>query len=320
MNTPRAALPKTDCNDQPLLFQALGVRQVVADFSGGYLSSDGGALLLRQLDRGLGLTRTLAQAFTDRRDPRYCDHPLAALLAQRLHGLALGDEDLNDHDTLRHDPLLAAACDKADPLGRDRWHAADGGVALAGSATLNRLEPGNQRQDRTHKITHDPARVEATLLTLGVRCLDQHARELILDLDAMGHLVHGWQEGRHFSACYDGYCYLPLYAFVGAVPLWAQLRPGESDGAEGVVPALKKITAALRRRCKKARIILRGDSAFAREEIMAWCERQPRLVYYGLGLAGKARLLEMIPATLAAARARRCLTGAPSARAFADLE
>jgi hypothetical protein len=318
MNTSRAAIPKTDCNDQALLFEGLGVRQVVADFSGGYLSSDGGALLLRQLDRGLGLTRTLAQAFTDRRDPRYCDHALEALLAQRLHGLALGYEDLNDHDTLRHDPLLAAACDKADPLGRDRLHAADVGVALAGSATLSRLELGNHRHDRTHKITHDPARVEATLLELGVRCLDKHARELIVDLDAMGHLIHGRQEGRHFSAYYDGYCYLPLYAFVGDVPLWAQLRPGESDAAAGVVPALEKIVAAIRRRCKKARIIVRGDSAFAREEIMAWCERHG--VYYCLGLAGNTRLLEMIPATLAAARARRCLTGAPSARAYADFE
>ena len=320
MKTPSTAASPTDCNHQPLLFPDLGPRQVVADFSGGYLSSDGGALLLRQMDRGLGLTRKLAQAFTDRRDPHYCDHTLEQLLAQRLHGLALGYEDLNDHDTLRHDPLLAAACDKADPLGRDRLHAADVGVALAGSATLNRLELGNHRLDRTHKITHDPARVEATLLTLGVRCLDKHARELIVDLDTMGHLVHGQQEGRHFNAYYDGYCYLPLYAFVGDVPLWAQLRPGTSDAAADVVPALEKIIAAIRRRCKQARIIVRGDSAFAREEIMAWCETQPRVVYYCLGLAGNARLREMIPATLAAARARRCLTGAPSARAFTDLE
>lgn len=320
MKTRSTALPPTDCNQQPLLFQDLGTRAVAADFSGGYLSSDGGALLLRQIDRGLGLTRTLARAFTDRRDPRYCDHTLEQLLAQRLHGLALGYEDLNDHDTLRRDPLLAVACDKADPLGRDRLHAHDHGTALAGSATLNRLELGNHRHDRTHKITHDPAQVEAALLELGVRCLDRHARELIVDLDAMGHLVHGLQEGRHFSAYYDGYCYLPLYACAGDVPLWAQLRPGASDAAEGVVSALAKIIPALRRRCKKARIIVRGDSAFAREEIMAWCERQPQAVYYCLGLAGNARLLEMIPATLAAARARRCLTGAPSARAFADLE
>ncbi len=267
------------------------------------------------MDRGLGLTRTLAEAFTDRRDPRYCDHRLTELLAQRLCALALGYEDGNDHDKLRHDPLLAVACGKADPLGRDRLHPVAAGVALAGSATLNRLELGNHRHDRTHKITHDPARIEATLLTMGVRCLDQHARELIGDLDTMGHLVHGQQEGRHFSACYDGDCYLPLYAFVGDVPLWAQLRPGASDAAAGVVPALEKIIAAIRRRCKQARILVRGDSAFAREEIMAWCERQPRVVYYCLGLAGHARLLEMIPATLAAARARRCLTGGPPAPA-----
>ena len=320
MKTPLTAASATDCNDQPLLFQDLGARQVVADFSGGTLSTDGGALLLRQVDQRLGLSRALAECFDDQRDLRFVDHQLAELLAQRVVAQALGYEDLNDHHQVRRDPLLAVACDKRDPLGQDRCFADNRGVALAAPATLNRLELSNTKRTRCHKLPHDPQKLEACLLTLGVRCLPKHAREIVVDLDAMGHLLHGTQEGRHFSAYYDGYCYLPLYAFVGDVPLWAQLRPGDSDAAAGVVPALEKIMAALRRRCKKARIIVRGDSAFAREEIMAWCERQPRVVYYCLGLAGNARLREMIPATLAAARARRCLTGAPSARAFADLE
>ena len=319
-NDPTAATSTTDCSDQPLLFQELGLRQVVADFSGGYLSSDAGALLLRQLDHGLGLTRTLASAFTDRRDPRYCDHTLAELLTQRLYGMALGYDDLNDHDTLRRDPLLAAACNKPDPLGGDRLHAHDRGVALAGSSTLNRLELGNQKVTRRHKISHDPVRVEACLLTMGVRCLDKHAREIVIDLDTMGHLVHGSQEGRHFSAYYDGYCYQPLYAFVGNVPLWAQLRPGDADAACGVVAALETMVAAIRQRCRKARIIVRGDSAFARQEIMAWCEQQNPGVYYCLGLGPNSRLSGMIGEALAAARARRCLTGALSAREFRDLE
>ena len=136
MKTPRTARPKTDCNHQPLLFQALGARQVVADFSGGYLSSDGGALLLRQIDRGLGLTRTLAQAFTDRRDPRYCDHTMPQLLTQRVHGLALGYEDLNDHDELRRDPLVAAAVGMPDPEGRTRKRARDRGCATSSAPTL----------------------------------------------------------------------------------------------------------------------------------------------------------------------------------------
>jgi hypothetical protein len=303
-----------------LLFQELGRRQVVADFSGGYLSSDGGALLLRQLDQGLGLTRTLAGAFTDQRDARYCDHTLPELLAQRLHAMALGYDDLNDHNLLRHDPLLAVAVNKPAPLGEDRLHAHPPGVALAGASTLNRLELGHQPTDRYHKIHYDPQAIQATLLTLGVRCLPKHAKELVIDLDAMGHLVHGLQEGRHFSAYYDGYCLLPLYAFVGDVPLWAALRPGDADAAEGVVAALEPIVRAIRKRCRRARIIVRADSGFAREEILAWCERQTPEVYYCFGLARNARLEAMIPEALAAARARRCLTGAASAREFKELE
>lgn len=309
----------TVCPDLPLLFENLGCRQVVVDFSGGTLSTDGGALLLRAVDRGLGLTAQLAQAFTDRRDARYCDHSLHHLLSQRLYGNALGYDDLNDHDTLRHDPLLAVACDKLDPLGHDRLHAHDHGVALAGSATLNRLELGHQPTDRYHKIQYDPKAVEATLLELGVRCLDQHAAELVIDLDGMGHRVHGLQEGRHFNPYYDGYCLLPLYAFVGSVPLWAALRPGDADaGFDGVLDALAAMVAAIQKRCKRARIIVRGDSAFSREATMAWCETHA--VHYCFGLAPNARLRVEVEAALADARARRCLTGAPSARAFADFE
>jgi len=319
MPTHAAAHPPTDCSRQPMLFPDLGPRQVVADFSGGYLSSDGGVLLLRQLDQGVGLTAALAGAFTDRRDPRYCDHTLSQLLAQRLYGLALGYEDLNDHDLLRCDPLLAVAVDKREPLGEDRLHAHPPGVALAGSATLNRLELGNQKHDRFHKIQYEPERIEDCLLRMGVRCLPKHAQEIVVDLDAMGHLVHGLQEGRHFSAYYDGYCYLPLYAFVGGVPLWAHLRPGDVDPLAGVVGALEKIVRAIGKRCKQARILVRGDSAFAREELMAWCEAHRPVVYYCFGLGRNSRLEAMIPDALATARARRCLTGAASAREFKDL-
>ena len=311
---------RTDCKDQPMLFQELGRRQVVADFSGGYLSNDGGVLLLRQLDHGLGLTSRLAQAFVDRRDARYCDHTLEELLGQRLYGLALGYEDLNDHEALRRDPLLAVAVDKWDPLGQSRLHAHPPGVALAGAATLNRLELGNQKQDRAHKIQYVPEEVEECLLVMGVRSLFKHAKEIVIDLDAMGHLVHGLQEGRHFSAYYDGYCYLPLYGFVGSVPLWAGLRPGDVDALEGAVVALEKMVRAIRQRCKRARIIVRGDSAFGREELMAWCEAQQPVVYYCVGLGPNSRLVEMVGEALMAARARWCLTGVASAREFRDWE
>ena len=153
----------------------------------------------------------------------------------------MGSEDLNDHDTLRHDPLLAVAVNKREPLGEDRRHAHPPGVALAGSATLNRLELGNQKQDRTHKIQYEPGKIEDCLLVMGVRSLPKHARELVIDLDGMGHLVHGMQEGRHFNAYYDGSCSLPLYSFVGSVPLFARLPPGEVDAAEGVVDVVAKL-------------------------------------------------------------------------------
>jgi hypothetical protein len=320
MNTPLTASSPTDCNDQPLLFQALSARQVVADFSGGTLSTDGGALLLRQADHRLGLSRALAECFDDQRDPRFVDHQLPELLGQRIKGLALGYEDVNDHDTVRHDPLLAVACDKRDPLGQDRCFADHRGVALAAPATLNRLELSNNKRTRCHKLPHDPRKIEACLLKLGTRCLPKHAREIVVDLDAMGHLLHGTQEGRHFNAYYGDYCYLPLYAFVGDMPLWAQLRTSDADAASGVVPALGKIIAAIRKRCKRARIILRADSGFCREEIMAWCEGQPRVVYYCLGLAKNSVLIEKLAPALAAARARRCLSGAPSARTFTEFD
>lgn len=289
----------------------------MVDFSGGTLSSDGGVLFLRQTDQQLGLSRKLSDCFTDQRKQDFVEHALRELLAQRLYGEALGYEDINDHQELRRDPLLAVACGKKDPLGGDRiFHP---GPALAAPSTLNRLELSNNRKSRCHKLPHDPKKIEALLLQMGARCLPKHALEIVVDLDAMGHLLHGNQEGKHFSAYYDGYCYLPLYAFVGNIPLWAQLRTGERDAADEVVPALEKIVAAIGKRCRHARIIIRGDSGFCREEIMAWCESQEQ-VYYCLGLAKNDVLLRNTAQALVDARARRCLTGAISARAFTEFE
>ncbi len=287
------------------------------DFTGGTLSTDGGVLLLRQLDAGLGLTRELASCFQDWRDHRFVDHSIEQLLRQRLYGLALGYEDLNDHEQLRRDPLLAAACEKTDPLGADRFRPADRGAALAGAATLNRLELSNNKSTRCHKLPHDPPRIETCLLEMGVRCLPKHAAELVIDLDAMGHVLHGEQEGRHFSGYYDAYCYLPLYAFVGNIPLWAQLRTSDRDGADGVVPALRKMIAAIRRRCRRARIIVRGDSGFCREEILALCEDLDE-VYYVIGLPKNPVLVERLEPFLRTARALRERDQAPSTRVFTE--
>jgi hypothetical protein len=300
-----------------LLFQDLGSRKVAADFAGGTLSSDGGVLLLRQVDAGLGLTASLAQCFRDGRQAVYVDHTVQQLLAQRIYGLALGYEDLNDHEWLRLDPLLATACEKRDPTGQDRFNPAHRGVALAGASTLNRLELSNKKQTRAHKLAHDPGQIQACLLQMGVRCLPKHATEIVLDLDAMGHRLHGRQEGRHYRAHYDEYCYLPLYVFVGDHPLWAQLRTSDKDGADGVVAALAQIVPAIQKRCRRARIIVRGDSGFCREEIMAWCESQAE-VYYCLGFAKNSALVDCLGPALAAARVRWCLCGGNPVREFAE--
>ena len=314
-----AAPISTGCQSEAFLFSDLGARKVVVDFSGGTLSSDGGVPFLRQLDAGLGLTRKLAACFRDQRDQRFVDHALPELLAQRIYGLALGYEDLNDHAQLRRDPLLALACEKTDPLGQDRCNPLDRGIALAAPATLNRLELSNAKASRCHKLPHDPAQVEACLLELGGRCLPKYATEIVLDLDAMGHLVHGLQEGRHYNDYYGDYCYLPLYIVAGEVLLWAQLRSSDHGAAHGVVPALTQVVAAIRQRCPSARLIVRGDSGFGSEEIMAWCEAQTE-IYYCLGLARNSVLIENLQPALVNARLRHCLCGGTSVREFAEFE
>ena len=222
-------------------------------------------MLLRDVDSNLGLTSALARCFEDRREQVYVDHTVQQLLAQRIYGLALGYEDINDHEQLRRDPLLAAACEKRDPLGADRFNPADRGVALAGAATLNRLELSNNRDSRCHKLPHDAPKIEATLLNMGVRCLPKHAQEVVVDLDAMGHRLHGTQEGRHFSAYYNDYCYLPLYIFCGEHLLCAKLRPSDIDASAGSVEQLQWIVAAIRAAWPTVQIVIRGDSGFAHE-------------------------------------------------------
>jgi len=304
--------------NQSLLFDDLSSRSVQADFSGGHLSSDGGALLLRQIDQGLGITRHLAACFTDVRNQVFVEHSVHSLIAQRIHGLVLGYEDLNDHQLLRLDPLLAVCAGKADPLGMDRVHAQDKGKALASAPTLNRLELGTEKNSRCHKIIACPEKIEQLLLTMGARCLPKHSQEIILDLDAMGHVLHGSQEGRFYNAYYGEYCYLPLYIFAGNVPLWAQLRSADKNAAAGVVEALKKVVQALRKRFPGVRIIVRGDSGFCRPEIMDWCEDNQ--VFYCLGLARNERLEALLQPAMDSARARFCLNGGVATRIFKEFQ
>ena len=322
------ATRQTECFTEPLLFQDLGARKVVADFSGGQLSSDGGALLLRQVDAALGLSRTLAGCFLDRRHPDLIEHSVAELLAQRLFGLALGYEDLNDHAELRRDPLLAAAAGKVDVLGAERRCPEHRGFALASPATLNRLELSAEFFDYYRKIHPDAQAVGATLLKMGVRCLPKEAEVLVLDFDATDDPLHGRQEGRFFHGYYGQYCYLPLFCFCGEVCLWAQLRTADQtqraipapdrDASDGTVEALQEIVAAIRARLPQVKIVVRADSGFARETIMAWCESQEE-VYYCLGLARNERLEALLGPALAEARAQHCLCGGATVRRFAEL-
>lgn len=303
---------------EPLLFNSLASRQVVTDFSAGHVSSDGGMLLLRQIDEGLGISRSLAGCFRDHRNPLFIEHSVRELVAQRLLGMAAGYEDLNDHNLLRLDPLFAVAVGKEDPLGSGRAPQ-DQGKALASASTLNRLELGNNKNTRCHKISADHEAIEESLLRMGARCLPKHSLEVVIDLDTTDDPLHGHQEGRFFHGFYGCYCYLPLFAFVGSVPLWAQLRTSDGDAARGAVDALKKIVLAVRKRCPKARIIVRADSGFCREEIMAWCETQQPVVYYCLGLARNSRLVELIEPKFARVRESAILCGGV-ARGFTEFQ
>lgn len=264
---------------------------MTADFSGGFLSSDGGVLLLREVERREQLCGKLATCFEDRRNRDFVEHDLAVMLRQRIHGIALGYEDVNDHDRLRLDPLLAAACGRADVLGAERRHARDKGKPLAGKSTVNRLELGAKDSGGHYrKIVARADRIESLLLAEGVAAIPRKSRVIVLDFDATDDPLHGGQEGRFFHGYYGDYCYLPLYCFCGDIPLWAQLRTSDRDASDGTLEALQKIVAAIRARFgKHAVIVVRADSGFCREPLMAWIEAQ-RNVHYCFGLARNRRL------------------------------
>ncbi len=284
----------TECTQSTFEFQGLGRRKVMADFSGGFLSSDGGGLLLREVERRLGLVRRLAGCFVDGRNQRFVEHRLEHLIGQRLFGVALGYEDLNDHDRLRLDPLQAVLVGKHDLLGERRLDPKDRGKALAAHATLNRLELGAEKLDgRYRKVAAQPGQIEDLLIREGVKAIPRRSREVVLDFDATDDPLHGRQEGAYFHGYYKRYCYLPLYCFCGTIPLWAQLRDCKRDACEGTEAALEKIVSAIRGRFgRKVRIIVRADSGFAREPIMNWCEQHG--VYYVIGMSRNERLCKQL--------------------------
>jgi hypothetical protein len=308
----------TECNPEQLEFHALGRREVIGRFDGGRITSDGGGLLLREVDKRIGLLARLAGCFSDYRNPKAIEHGVQALVAQRVYGLALGYEDLNDHDALRKDSVLALLVGRHDLTGDARVREQDRGNPLAGSSTLNRLElstPDAAPTDRYKKIAADPAALDRLLVDVFLESQCKPPREIWLDLDATDDPLHGHQEGRFFHGYYRCYCYLPLYIFCGEHLLCARLRPSNQDAAAGSVDELERIVSQIRARWPKTRIIIRGDAGFCREAIMAWCEAHQ--VRYVLGLARNKRLQRAVGAEMTAAREAHERTG-KAARRFRD--
>ncbi len=307
---------QSDCSATQLEFQALGGRQVVAAFDGGRQTQDGGLLLLREVAERSGLIRRFASCFRDHRRPDRIEHTVEELLGQRVLAQAQGYEDLNDHDTLRDDPLLAVAAGKRDLVGARRVQPGDRGHALAGRSTLNRLERTASEISRYHKIVHDDEAIEGLFVEHFLDAHEQPPSRIVLDLDATDDPLYGEQEGRFFHGYYRHYCYLPLYIFCGSFLLCAKLRRSNIDGSAGAVEELARIVQQIRARWPEVEIWIRADSGFARESIMAWCEAHG--VEYVLGLARNKRLIRAIGAELEEVRHEAKRTGRP-ARRFKDL-
>ncbi len=309
---------RTQCNQESFQFHALFGREVRGRFDGGTMTTDAGGLLLREVEKRTGIIAQFAACFTDRRDPARIEHPVRALVAQRVYALALGYEDLNDHDQLRADPLLAVLAEKDDPRGEHRVRERDRGKALAGKSTLNRLELTGEavsEEERYKKIVMDQAAVDRMLVDTFLQAHAQAPAEILLDLDATDDPVHGHQEGRCFHGYYGHYCYLPLYIFCGNHLLGARLRPSNIDASAGCVEELERIVGQIRQAWPEVKITIRGDASFCREALMSWCESQQ--VDYVLGLAKNERLKAEIGPELEQAAAEYARTG-KAARVFKE--
>ena len=309
---------KTQCTGEQLEFHALGRRLVTGRFDGGRISSDAGGVLLREVDKRIGLTERMSRCFVDYRNSASVEHRVGELVSQRLYAIALGYEDLNDHGDLRGDALVSLLVGKKDLTGQRRIRERDRGYALASASTLNRLELGEPEEAAHHRykrIVSRPEALDELLVEVFMESQPRAPREVWLDLDATDDPLHGHQEGRFFHGYYGCYCYLPLYIFCGEHVLCARLRPSDRDGSAGSIEELERIVGQLRRRWPKTRIHIRGDSGFCRESIMKWCEAHD--IGYVLGLARNPRLVRALGAQMREARAAHRHTGQP-ARRFRD--
>ena len=308
----------TECTQVSFAFATDSRRAVVANFDGGTITTEAGGLLLHQTEQKTGILRQFAGCFRDYRDPSRIDHSVEELIRQRVYALALGYEDLNDHDQLRADPLLAMLSGKADVEGQQRRRQRDRGKAGAGKSTLNRLEltPADANEkSRYKKIVVDTEAVDEVMVDLYIQRQRRPPKRIVLDLDATDDRIHGHQEGRFYHGYYGDYCYLPLYIFIGEVLVCSRLRPSNQDASAGAVNEVERIVKRLRRVWPTAEIILRADSGFCRDELMSWCEQQQ--VDYVFGLAKNSRLLAKIRKPMRKAQRRYGETG-KAAREFVE--
>jgi len=296
----------TECIQSSFGFEAAGKREIVARFDGGTISSDGGAFLLRQTDKQLNLIGRLAQSFLDGRNQALVEHSVAEMLSQRIYGLALGYEDLNDHEQLRKDPVFGILAGKEEL-----------NEPLAGKSTLNRMELGTGINDRYKKITFWKEGVDELLVSVFIESHEKAPSEIVLDMDTTDLPLHGQQEGRFFHGYYDNYCYLPLYVFCGDHVLCARMREANHDAAYGCLQEIQRIVKQIRTAWPEVRIVLRGDSGFCRKELMSWCENND--VDFLFGMARNPRLRRIIGRQMQEASVQWNQTGKP-ARVFTEFQ
>ena len=309
----------TECTTEQMEFQQLGRRGVIGRFDGGKISSDAGGLLLREVESRFHILKRLGRdCFRDYRDQDRIEHTVQSLIRQRVYGIALGYEDLNDHDSLRHDVVMGLLSEKQDPSGRDRVREQDQGKAIAGKSTLNRLEltpEDANEKSRYKKIVADQGAIDELMVTVFVESYQSAPSEVVLDVDATDDPLYGNQEGKYFHGYYAEYCYLPLYIFSGEHLLCARLRQANEDPASGVREELERIVKKLREAWPQVRIIVRGDSGFCRDEIMSYCEGES--LDYVFGLAKNSRLIKAIENEMGQAQEIHQSTQ-ESARVFKD--
>jgi len=278
----------TECSQQSFQFEGHFSKQVTARFDGGQQTSDAGGL--RETDRRLNLLPRFAACFMDGRDRGKIEHSIVEMTSQRVYAMALGYEDLNDHEQLRYDPLLALMAGRSNPE-----------EALAGKSTHNRLELATKETNRYKKILFDEEAMDRLMADIFLESYASAPAQIVLDLDSTDFEIHGRQEGRFFHGFYDHYCYLPLYIFCDNHLLCARLRKSDIDGAAGSLEEVQRITKQIRQRWPNVRIILRADSGFCRNELMHWCEENQ--VDFVFGLARNSRLVELMTPQLEQAAA-----------------